>query len=94
MLTEYFVAPPEVCDLDALLAPLDAIARAGCAEPLASERTRAYMLGMLAADLTENPPSPNLIELCRCHGVSADEALAIGRALSSVLIRIAQRVGQ
>jgi hypothetical protein len=94
MLTEYFVAPELVTtDLDRLLAPLDAIGRTGCAEPTDAERQRAYALGMLAADLTAHPPSLNLLEICRYGGVSADEALTIGRALSGLLLRIAQRAG-
>ena len=86
--------PAEVAigtDLDALLAPLDDVCRVG-ELPSAADAERAYCPGMLAADLTAHAPSPYLLAICQHLGMEMDDALTIGRAVASVLVRIAQRV--
>src|SRR5262245_15315719 len=77
--------------LAAQLAPLDDIA------PLASfpttlDEQKAYALGMLAADLTAHAPSLHLLAICKHYGWDEAEALTIGRAIASMLVRLAQRV--
>jgi hypothetical protein len=76
-------------DLDALLAPLDDIARLPVTgEPSTAQTERAYALALLAAELTINPPSLYLLEVLDHYGVAPDDALTIGRALSGVALRV------
>jgi len=78
-------------DLNALLAPLDDVAR-GTSLPTPRDAERAYLIGMLAADLTAHALNFHLLQLCTHVGWSEDEAQTIGRAVASLLVRIAQRV--
>ena len=95
MITELFVptAPPIGSDLDRLLAPLDDLYPTADL-PSAADTDRAYALGILAADLTAHPPSCHLLAVCQHLGWEMDEALTIGRALASLIVRISQRAGE
>ena len=77
-------------DLDRLLAPLDELYLTS-ELPTRQEAERAYALGMLAADLTAHAPSCHLLAVCAHLGWEVDEALTIGRALASLITRLAQR---
>lgn len=95
MIAELFVpsaAPPIGSDLDRALAPLDDLFLAS-ELPTQQDAERAYVLGMLAADLTTHAPSCHLLAVCQHYGWEMDEALTIGRALASLITRIAQRAG-
>jgi hypothetical protein len=82
-------------DLDTLLAPLDDVARLSApSEPTAPQIELAYALGLLAAELTINPPSMFLLATIRHLGLSQDQALTIGRALAETIRRVSARVGQ
>ena len=78
--------------LDALLAPLDEIVPLA-QFPTERDMTKAYALGCLAADLTANAPNMHLIQVCQHLGWEQGEALTIGRALASLLVRLAQYGG-
>lgn len=82
-------------DLDALLAPLDDVARIPTlGEPTAYQRDRAYTLALLAAELTVNPPSLYLLEMIGHYGIDPDAALTIGRALAGATLRISEWIEQ
>ena len=82
-------------DLDALLAPLDDVAPGlPIGEPRDATVQAAYALGMLGADLTAHPPNRHLLEICRMAGVEEGAALTIGRAVASMLVRLAVQVAR
>lgn len=84
--------PPAIVGepIDTFLAPLDELYPV--AElPSPADTERAYALGMLAADLTMHAPSNHLLAVCEHLGWEPGEALTIGRALASLLTRIAMR---
>lgn len=78
--------------LDQLLAPLDDLYLV-TEFPTQAENDRAYIVGMLAADLTQHAPSSHLLAICRHVGWDEGDALTIGRALASLIVRLAQQLG-
>lgn len=82
-------------DLDAVLAPLDGLARTPRPRaPTPIEVDRAYILALIVAELTANGASPWLITIAREVGIEPEDALTIGRAFSSAIVRVAQTLQQ
>jgi hypothetical protein len=80
--------------LDELLSPLDALARTPRPRPATpAEIDQAYILALIAAELTANGVSPWLLTIARDAGVEPEEALTIARAFSSAIVRVAQTIG-
>lgn len=79
--------------LDELLAPLGDLACGADRTPTEAEIDQAYILALIAAELTANGASPWLLTIARDAGIEPEEALRVARAFSSAIVRVAQTIG-
>ena len=86
-------APGQELALTMLLVELTRLGQTAQA-PSPRQAELAYVLGMLAADLTCHPPSDHLLAICQELGVGQEQAEHIGCVLATLIQRLASLTPQ